>query len=134
DAASVRLDQALQPDDACRAARLLGAAAALRQATGIVVAPVLRPLIAAAQERARNTLSPMGFAAAWHTGTQAAVQPLVAEVEAEAASVATLLSTPPSLEPPQSLASLPAAALRPPAGFGASGASEPRSHPLRAPA
>jgi non-specific serine/threonine protein kinase len=66
-----------------RAARLLGAAAALRQTSGAPLPPVDRPSHEAALQAARAALGVRAFAAAWASGQALSLEEAVAEALAD---------------------------------------------------
>ena len=65
-----------------RAARLFGAAAALREAVGTPVPPAERPMHERAVEAARSPLGEERFAAAWAAGRSLTLEEAIAEAEA----------------------------------------------------
>jgi DNA-binding CsgD family transcriptional regulator len=76
--------------DPVRAARLLGAADALRERLGHPLAPALHPRYAATLDIVRSALESAVFAAAWEAGRHLAVE----QASAEARAVVKLSSSP----------------------------------------
>ena len=66
-----------------RAARLLGATAARREAMGAPLPPIERPAVEKAIERARTALGEDAFAAAWAGGQALPLERAVSEALAE---------------------------------------------------
>jgi non-specific serine/threonine protein kinase len=81
-------DDALSGGQPEAAARLLGAAAAMRQETNFVVDPYNREVHEASLARTREALGEAAFAAAWRQGERLSLEQAIAEADAVLARVA----------------------------------------------